>query len=323
MPRLAKKQKGEIALEDGRKKEEAVSETDNMPTSLAAGVVVNAASAGVVVTPDATAARGAGHVSGTCGTAVTPACKSPQKNKLHALELKMDQRAPACLKARVSASTPGAAKGGDQAKQTRVQSRGKRKPASEIKCQAGQGREERKTEAEAGAETGAETEAETGAETGAEKVEDQATARKIGQGVDLAGCAHEFLYVAPSTIPGAGLGLFSRKPLRRGARLGHYRGEVLEEYPPPLEVARRNNGAYFMGLTRRPPWIPRARWAKLAKPVLVDATSIHGFANCCKGDRRVWNCGVTDSGELVAETLIDADKEIFIWYGAQYWEHHL
>lgn len=144
--------------------------------------------------------------------------------------------------------------------------------------------------------------------------------RQVGHGLNLAASVHEFLYVAPSIVPDAGLGLFTRKPLNRGARLGHFCGDLLERYPQPQELVRRNGGAYFMGLTRRPPWIPKARWAELAKPVLVDGTSIHCFANCARGDRRLWNCGVTDSGEFVAERHIGADKELFIWYGTQYWE---
>jgi hypothetical protein len=136
------------------------------------------------------------------------------------------------------------------------------------------------------------------------------------------GLDHECLFVAPSKLPGAGLGLFSCKRLRKNTRLGYYQGDVLPQFPGPEELARRHDGIYFMGLSRRPPWIASEVWAAATKPVIVDATSIHRYANCCKGDLSKCNCGVTPTGAFITHRKIAAGEEILIWYGTSYWEEH-
>ena len=135
---------------------------------------------------------------------------------------------------------------------------------------------------------------------------------------------HAFLFAAPSKIPGAGLGLFTRKRLPKHAKLGYFEGVVLPLAPRADGLALRPGGTfrgtYCMELTRRPPWISSTLWTSLTKPVTVDGTSILRFANCCRGDFEAWNCGVTLTGSFVTHEVIEPGDEILIWYGPGYWD---
>ena len=52
----------------------------------------------------------------------------------------------------------------------------------------------------------------------------------------------------------------------------------------------------------------------------VDGRCILAFMNCCKRDDSKWNVGVDSDGLCVAETEIDKDDELFIYYGEDYWK---
>jgi hypothetical protein len=133
-----------------------------------------------------------------------------------------------------------------------------------------------------------------------------------------------FTYVAQSTIPGAGWGLFAKKKLRKNLNLGYYKGKVYRRYPSWTRMHKHRNFVYFMELDRRPPWIEKTVWsAKKNKYVYVDGTSIHSFANCCKGDEDIWNCDVRGTGAFVTNKGVEKDEEIFISYGDDYWDSDL
>lgn len=134
----------------------------------------------------------------------------------------------------------------------------------------------------------------------------------------------EFTYVAQSTIPGAGWGLFAKKRLRKNLNIGYYKGKVFRRYPSWKNKEKHRDFVYFMELDRRPPWIDKKVWsAKKHKYVYVDGTSIHSFANCCKDDEDLWNCDVRGTGAFVTNKVVEKDEEIFICYGKDYWESDL
>jgi hypothetical protein len=67
---------------------------------------------------------------------------------------------------------------------------------------------------------------------------------------------HPGLRAGPSTIQGAGTGVFATQPIKAGTHLGYYCGRVYWRYPK--QNAR--DWAYMLHLERRPPWIPVDVW---------------------------------------------------------------
>lgn len=123
------------------------------------------------------------------------------------------------------------------------------------------------------------------------------------------------LYVDASHIPGAGLGLFTRRPIGRGARLpGGYFGLVVRA---PGGVPDGVDASYVMSPERG---------------VFVDAFRRYGtvyrYMNDCRGSVRVrWltrntvRCERCDAGALgmFAAQDIAWDDELLMGYGSRYW----
>ena len=130
------------------------------------------------------------------------------------------------------------------------------------------------------------------------------------------------LFVAPSRIEGAGMGLFTRSRLAKGTCLGYYTGTVLATYPSEHDLANYRNGDYFMDIRRRPPWLPRATWdsCKQGGAVLVDGTCALSYVNCCRGDHDAWNCDVLMTGAYVVNRALEAGEEVVVSYGPFYWD---
>jgi hypothetical protein len=123
---------------------------------------------------------------------------------------------------------------------------------------------------------------------------------------------HPGLRAGPSTIQGAGTGVFATQPIKAGTHLGYYCGRVYWRYPK--QNAR--DWAYMLHLERRPPWIPVDVWhlkrtlkrnlnssatqaetraakggsfkktAKAAACVCVDGRGTLSLINCCHGKCR-------------------------------------
>lgn len=132
------------------------------------------------------------------------------------------------------------------------------------------------------------------------------------------------VFVAPSTLPGAGRGLFVRSDVARGDRLTEYDGELIDH----TEAMRRRNA------------VPRrdSHIRNLGGGVYADAASIDpqrpagaglgGFANDGTPSGRqnnaemiqVWDSRCARYRVLViAISNIKAGQEVLLSYGRDYW----
>ena len=126
---------------------------------------------------------------------------------------------------------------------------------------------------------------------------------------------HPALYMARSTVPGGGSGVYAARDISKGSHLGYYCGRVFWTYPQ----TNKRDWAYMMAVSRRPPWIPRAVWmARHKGPAYVDGTNMLSRVNCCRGGY-VQNVDFTASGRFVTVADIKAGDELFICYGDEYW----
>jgi uncharacterized protein len=122
------------------------------------------------------------------------------------------------------------------------------------------------------------------------------------------------LFVKKSTLPGAGKGLFTKVLIPKATRIIEYKGEILT-WKEIEKMADDRNGYVFY----------------FNKKYCIDAwktkKSIAQFANDAKGLVRVE--GIKNNAEYVTvkkrcfiETIKDipAGSEIFVGYGAEYWQ---
>jgi SET domain-containing protein len=122
------------------------------------------------------------------------------------------------------------------------------------------------------------------------------------------------LFVKKSTLPNAGKGLFTRIFIPKGAKITEYKGEVLT-WKEVEKMADYRNGYVFY----------------FNKNYVIDAwktkKGVAHFANDARGITRV--AGVRNNAEydtekkrcyIVATRDIPAGSEIFVSYGAEYWQ---
>jgi SET domain-containing protein len=121
------------------------------------------------------------------------------------------------------------------------------------------------------------------------------------------------LYVKRSSLPGAGRGLFTKKLIPKGTRIVEYKGEILTW--KEVEKMPDNRNGYVFYFNRN---------------YVIDAWRHKGFAhfaNDALGITRIK--GFTNNSEYVtegkrcyikAERDIPAKSEIFVGYGAEYWQ---
>ena len=128
---------------------------------------------------------------------------------------------------------------------------------------------------------------------------------------------HPGLFAAPSTVEGAGTGVFASRALPAGTHLGYYCGRMYWSYP----TCNARDWSYFLALHHRPPWIARATWTarrKRAKPAYVDGRGLLSLLNCCRGGPHE-NCEYSASGRVHVTHDIVAGGELFTNYGTDYW----
>lgn len=121
------------------------------------------------------------------------------------------------------------------------------------------------------------------------------------------------LIVQPSTIPNAGMGLFTKVPIAKGARILEYKGRV-----STWEQADHQEGLncyiYYV-----------------SDDHVIDASkskkSLGRYANDAKGLKKIKginnNCIYVEEGNKVyidAAKKIDAGAELLVPYGKEYWD---
>ncbi len=122
------------------------------------------------------------------------------------------------------------------------------------------------------------------------------------------------LFVKKSTLPGAGKGLFTKVFIPKGTRIIQYKGEVVTWKEVEKMADDRNGYVFYFS-------------AKYCIDAWKTKKSIAQFANDAKGITRV--DGIKNNGEYVTvkrDCFIEAIKdipaggEIFVGYGAEYWQ---
>jgi uncharacterized protein len=124
------------------------------------------------------------------------------------------------------------------------------------------------------------------------------------------------LYVKKSHLPGAGKGLFTKKFIPKGKRIVEYRGEIMK-WKDAEKMADDRNG-YVFYITAKyviDAWGTKKELARYAN----DAKGLNRVKGISTNseyevDRKARRCYITSLGDIPAKS------EIFVEYGAEYWE---
>ena len=122
----------------------------------------------------------------------------------------------------------------------------------------------------------------------------------------------DILEVRPSTIPGAGQGLFTKKLITKGSRITEYLGKVTTWKDADHD---EGNNAYIYYINRN-----HVIDAKGSKAFAHYANDGSGFKKV-KGIRN--NSEYNVSGKkvfIIARRNIEAGEEILVGYGKDYWD---
>jgi hypothetical protein len=120
----------------------------------------------------------------------------------------------------------------------------------------------------------------------------------------------DYLYIKPSQIPNAGLGLYTAIKLFKGDIIAQFHGEVLNKQEFKKRSALQEDH-YFMNL-------PNGH--------TLDCRHTAGYAkmaNDCMNSQFKQNAIITINNNqvvLVANRTINMHNEIFTSYGKKYWE---
>lgn len=121
------------------------------------------------------------------------------------------------------------------------------------------------------------------------------------------------LYVKKSSLPGAGKGLYTKVPIKKGTRIVEYKGEILTWKEVEKMPDYRNGYVFYFNL-------------KYVIDAWKTKKSVAHFANDAMGIIRV--PGVKNNSEydtegkrcfIVATRDVPAGSEILVTYGAEYW----
>ncbi|MBS1978301.1 MAG: SET domain-containing protein [Bacteroidetes bacterium] len=124
----------------------------------------------------------------------------------------------------------------------------------------------------------------------------------------------KYLYTKRSTLPGAGKGLFTKVPIRKGKKIVEYKGEVMTWKEVEKMSDDRNGYVFYFN-----------------RNYVIDAwktkKSVAHYANDAKGIVRIK--GIRNNSEyetegkrcfIVATEDIPARAEILVDYGKEYWQ---
>lgn len=121
------------------------------------------------------------------------------------------------------------------------------------------------------------------------------------------------LVVKKSTLPGSGMGLFTKKPIPKGTRIVEYKGRITTW----KEADHRNGGNGYIYYVKRYHVID----------ALPHKKALARYANDARGISR--KKGILNNSEYVEDGLkvyieakkdIPANGEILVGYGKEYWD---
>lgn len=123
------------------------------------------------------------------------------------------------------------------------------------------------------------------------------------------------LIVKTSQLPKSGKGLFTTKPIKKGAKIIEYRGEIIDWKEYTKRVERNEDGYLFFISKKRcidayPTPQYKARYANDAEGL----SQVKGFKN--NSDYEI----VGDKCFIVSTRDIKAGEEIFVDYSKDYWD---
>lgn len=122
------------------------------------------------------------------------------------------------------------------------------------------------------------------------------------------------LYISKSTLPGAGKGLFTDKPIKRGTRIVEYTGDIITYKEYDERVQKDRYGYLFY----------------INKNLCIDAydhkEALARYANDAKGIGQKKGVNNNSKYEIIGNRCyivsyrnIPAGGEILVGYGADYW----
>ena len=122
------------------------------------------------------------------------------------------------------------------------------------------------------------------------------------------------LHIKKSLLPGAGKGLFTKVPIKKGARIVEYKGEILTWKEVEKMPDERNGYVFYFNL-------------KYVIDAWKTKKSVAHFANDAEGIVRVRsvhnNSDYATKGKhcfIEATEDIPAKSEILVSYGKEYWQ---
>jgi uncharacterized protein len=124
------------------------------------------------------------------------------------------------------------------------------------------------------------------------------------------------LYLKKSTLPGAGLGLFTDEPFKKGDTVIEYLGEIIT-WAEALKRDEKGKGGYVFFVNN-----------KHCIDAYPQIDSLGKYANDAKGFSRIE--GLKNNAEyqtskkrayIIATKAINAGDEIFVSYGSDYWRY--
>ena len=119
---------------------------------------------------------------------------------------------------------------------------------------------------------------------------------------------NNYIEIRKSNIPGAGNGVFAKKDIKAGTKLGIYRGERLTGKELDDRYAETGCSIYVLGLEGG---------------INVDASGKHynwiSHVNASKGTCKKPNIYWDTKGRVFAKRNIKAGDELYASYGADYW----
>lgn len=123
------------------------------------------------------------------------------------------------------------------------------------------------------------------------------------------------LVVKKSQLPGAGKGLYTKVPIKKGTRIVEYKGEIItwKEYQKRVE---ENKDGYLFFISKKrcidayPTPEHIARYANDARGI----TRVKGLKN-----NSIYEI-VGDKCFILSQKNIEAGEEIFVDYTAEYWD---